>query len=260
VAKDELGLRVDGRLGAMDAEAVSLALRALLRLLGPPPADEGAERPVWALSTLAVGSAIVGVRPGGVITAEATERIRIIIRGIEELASTPGEPPGWQPADLENLLAFNRVIGMTGVAGVAFLPEGRTERQVEITGGLLDNARESLAVASVSIGSVRGRLDRWTERGGHREVGLRDEATGRAVTISYAADLQPLVLEALNHDVVIWGEVRRNAQGYKTSVRATGIEVIEYRPAQPVSQLIGVLGDWTAGEDTETFVDWQRRG
>jgi hypothetical protein len=256
---DELGLRIEGRIGAIDAEAVQVALRALLQLLGTPPVDEDGERPVWALSALEAGSAVVAVRPGGVVTAEATERIRTIIRGIEELDGSPGEPRGWQPVDLENLLAFSRIVGMTGVAGVSFVM-GRGERRVDLTSGLLDHARESLSVASTSIGSVRGHLDRYSGRYGRREVGLRDEATGRAVTVTYPEGLQEAMLDALEQDVVIWGEVRRNAQGFKTSIRAEGVEVLHYAPPEPVTRLAGVLGDWTSGEDAETFVDRQRRG
>jgi hypothetical protein len=244
MANDELGLRIDGRIGVIDAEALLVGLRALLRLLGTPPAEgDSSERSVWALSTLRESSAILAVRPGGVVSAESEERIRVIIDGIEQLDQSAGEPPGWGTADMENLLAFQNIVGMTGVEGVSFLIDGR--RTIPVSAELLDHARSSLSVATTSLGSVSGHLDRYIGRSGHREVGLRDDATGRAVTITYPESLQEQMLAALEHDVVIWGEVRRNSQGRKMSVRAHGVDVIHYGPPEPVRQLVGILGDLT---------------
>ncbi len=82
MATDELGLRIDGRLGSLDAEALLAGLRALLRLLGSPPAEaESSERPVWALTTLREGSAVLAVRPGGVVSSEAVDRMTVVIVG-----------------------------------------------------------------------------------------------------------------------------------------------------------------------------------
>ena len=249
MATDELGLKIDGRLGSLDAVALLAALRALLRLLGSPPAEaESSERPVWALTTLREGSAVLAVRPGGVVSAEALDRMTVVIRGIERLAEVPGEPPGWDASDIDNLLAFQNVVGMAGVEGVSFLLDA--DRSVRVTAELLDNARASLSVAMTSLGSVTGHLYRYIGRsGGRREVGLRDDATGAAVTVTYADELQQKMLAALEHDVVVWGEVRRNAQGRKTSVRAEDVAVVTYGVPEPVRQLVGILGDVAADRD-----------
>jgi hypothetical protein len=102
---------------------------------------------------------------------------------------------------------------------------------------------------------VRGHLDRYSGRRGHREVGLRDDATGRAVTITYSEALQSQMLAALEHDVVIWGEVRRNSQGRKTSVKAHGVDIVHYGVPEPVRQLVGILGDLEAFEAGQTGRD-----
>jgi len=249
VARDELGLKIDGRLGSLDAEALLVGLRALLRLLGAPPAEaESGERPLWALTTLREGSAVLAVRPGGVVSAEAVDRMAVVIRGLEYLAESPGEPSGWDPTDLESLLAFQSVVGMAGVEGVSFLLD--RDRSVPVTAGLLDNARASLSVATTSLGSVAGHLYRYIGRaGGRSEVGLREDATGRAVTITFSDTLQQKMLAALERDVVVWGEVRRNAQGRKTSVRAEDVEVLTYGVPEPIRQLVGVLGAGAAGPE-----------
>jgi hypothetical protein len=259
VSIDELGLRLQGDLRAMDAEALIVALRAILQLLGIPPADDGHARPIWALSTLREGSAIVAVRPGGVVTQEATDRMRVIIRGIEQLDRRAGEPEGWQPADLEHLLSLSRVLGMTGVAGVQLTMDGG-RRRVDLAGGILDHARASLSEGSPSIGSVRGHLDTYSGRGSRPTVGLRDEVTGRAVRIRFPDYLRESMLAALERDVVIWGEVRRNAQGHKTSVVAEGIQVIERGIPEPTEHMVGMFGpEWTDGQDAVEFTHRQRR-
>lgn len=260
MAESELGLKIDGRLGAMDAEAVAIAMRALLRLLGPPPAgEEDGEAPVWALTTLTQGSAVLAVAPGGVVSAEAHERVANIKNGLRQLEQGPGEPAGWNSEDVDNLLEFQRIVGLSGVTGLSFWFSDETP-PVLLAGDLLDNARESLAVARTSLGSVTGKINRWNTARGHREVGLQEASTGRAVTVSYPAEMEPDMLAALGQEVTIWGEVRRSADGRKRSVRAEGLEVISYGLPEPIEHLVGVLGDWTDGVDAVEFVQRQRRG
>jgi hypothetical protein len=257
--EDELGLYLGGSLGAMDARALQSGLSAILTLLGTPPGGAKAEN-IWALSTLHEGSAAVAVRPGGAVTQESVDRFRDIVRGIEQLDQRPGEPEGWSPIDIEHLLELRRITGMAGVESASlWLYESR--RQVDLHGSVLNNAAASLAEASVSLGSVRGHLNVYDGRKKRPTVGLTDEVTGRFVRITLPTEKRVDVIPYIERDVVVWGELRRSAEGRVLSVSAEGIEALERGPAEPVRELRGLLGpDWTGGLDADAFVDEQRRG
>ncbi|MDP9428332.1 MAG: hypothetical protein M3Q47_05380 [Actinomycetota bacterium] len=259
MADDELGLYLGGDLESMDARALSVGLQVLIDLLGTPP-GAGKSETIWSLSRLERGSAAVSVRPGGARTQESVDRFRVIIRGVEQLELAPGEPEGWAPTDLDQLLKLRPVTSMPGVRLAALTLNG-TGRQVDLRAGILDNAAASLAEEYVSIGSVRGHLDRYNGRGPRPTVGLRDELTGRSVTITFPADRRSEVLAHLERDVVVWGEIRRNSEGRPVSVMAEGIEPLERQPAEPIEALRGLFGrDWTSGRNSTTFVQEQRGG
>lgn len=256
---DELGLYLGGNLGSIDAQALNTGMSALLTLLGTPPGGRKIEN-IWALSTLQEGSAAVALRPGGAQTQESVERFRAIVRGIEQLDQRPGEPDGWSPIDIDHLLDLRRINGMAGVES-ASLWLNEPGRRVDLRGALLNNAAASLAEVAVSLGSVRGHLDRYDGRGSKPTVGLKDEATGRSVRISFSPDVRVDVLAYIERDVVVWGELRRNSAGRVLSVSAEGIEELKRQPPEPVRNLRGLFGpDWTGRVDSTTFVDEQRRG
>jgi hypothetical protein len=256
---DELGLYLGGHLGAIDARALQTGLSAILKLLGTPPGGAKAEN-IWALSTLQAGSAAVAVRPGGAVTQESMDRFRDIVRGIEELDQRAGEPDGWSPIDIEHLLRFRDITGMAGVES-ASLWLNEPGRQVDLRGPVLNNAAASIAERTVSIGSIRGHLNVYDGRKKRPALGLTDEVTGRFVRITFPPDKRVDVIPYIEHDVVVWGELRRNAQGRMLSVSAEGIEELVRGPAEPIRNLRGLFGpDWTGGLDTDAFVREQRRG
>jgi hypothetical protein len=259
VVDDELGLYLGGSMGSIDAHALSAGLSAILTLLGTPPGGKKAET-VWALSTLREGSAAVAVRPGEAQTQEWVDRFRTIVAGIEQLDARPGEPEGWSPTDIDHLLDLRRITGMAGVERAALWLNDR-RHEVDLRAGVLDNAAASLAEVSVSLGSVRGHLDRYDGRGPKPTVGLQDEVTGRSVRISFPPDMRAKVLDHIERDVVVWGELRRNAEGRLLSVAAEGIDELKREPVEPIEHLRGLFGpDWTGGQDSVGFQREQRRG
>ncbi|MGY1846880.1 hypothetical protein [Blastococcus sp. SYSU DS1021] len=256
---DELGLYLGGHLGVIDARALQAGLSAILKLLGTPPGGGAAEN-VWALSALQAGSAAVAVRPGGAVTQESTDRFRDIVRGIGQLDRRAGEPDGWSPIDIEHLLELRRITGMAGVES-ASLWLNDPDRQVDLRGPVLNNAAASIAERTISIGSVRGHLNVYDGRKKRPRVALTDEATGRSIRITFPPEKRVDVIPYIERDVMVWGELRRNAEGRVLSVSAEGIEALKRRPAEPVRNLRGLFGpEWTAGLDSDAFVDEQRRG
>lgn len=180
--------------------------------------------------------------------------------GIEQLDQRVGEPDGWDPIDIENLLRLRDITGMAGVES-ATLWLNNPGRKVDLRGPVLNNAAASIAELTVSIGSIRGHLNMYDGRKKRPALGLTDEATGRFVRITFPPEMRVDLIPHLEHDVVVWGELRRNAQGRVLSVAAEGIEELERGPAEPVRNLRGLFGpDWTGGLDTDSFVTIRREG
>ncbi|TYP88442.1 hypothetical protein [Blastococcus xanthinilyticus] len=263
MADDELGLHIKGAVGFIDATALAAGLTALLRLLGDPPAaGEDSAAPVWAVSLLRTGSLDVAVRPGGAVTRESVERLQLVRRGIGSLHERAGAPAGWNQEDLRNLLRIGDIVGLQGVEAVdIIIDRQRPDDWITLSGSVLNHARESLSETEVSFGSVRGRIDRYLSRGNRREVGLTDESSGRPVRVWYPESLQARMVAAIERDVVIWGEVRRNTAGHKTSIRAEDLELVERRPPEPARALVGMFDpDWTDGISNDEWLRLQRGG
>lgn len=157
---------------------------------------------------------------------------------------------------LERLISLGDVTDLPGVDGAELSLSGRGI--VRIDGPVQAHARESLHERRTSIGSVRGRLDRWVDCGRHHEVGLIDEATGRAIQVDVPVELKARVRAALDETVLAWGLVRRNANGDKLRLRLEDFEIVEKAPSTSVDDMIGYLGDWTDGVSSVEWVRAQR--
>jgi hypothetical protein len=175
--------------------------------------------------------------------------------GIDLLVDHAGVPPAWSEKMLRSVITIASVTDLPGVDG-AELAWG-LHAPVRLDGEVLVHAQASLSEKRTSLGSVRGRLFRWLERGTRQEVGLFDEGTGRPVAVDVPPELVERTMRALTRTVLVWGEVRRNQQGDKLRVDMDDFEVIDVEgdPAPSSDEMLGFLGDWTKGVNS---VDWVR--
>ena len=256
--RDEIRLHLEGEEGRIEARALIHGLGSLLKLLDMAAPEN--ERPDWVISLLSEGSADVAIRPAGVVTQEALEGITRVAEGVDALCRDSGIPDGWDQAMVKLLLEVSEVTRYSGVEGASLQWASRSS--VRVDREVRAHAEESVSERRVSLGSVRGRLDRYFHRGNRREIGLVDEAAGTAIAVTFEEDLLERVKAAVEETVIAWGEVRRNERGQKVGLRMEDFEVVraDSAHAAPVEQMVGTLGpDWTNGANSVDWVREQRR-
>ena len=253
---DEMALRLLGDADQMDPRALHRALGALLDLLDGPRGT-GSPRGAFIVSDLRIGSLALAVKPRDADPL-ATFSIERTWTGIDHLGTEVGIPPRWDRSMVVRLVDLCGVTAMRGVEGVDLsLSDGAP---VHLDATIQRHAQQSLAAPRQSLGSVRGRLDRWFGRGPRREAGLVDEVTGQAVSVQVPQHLEERVLDALQQTVRAWGLVERNAAGDKIGLVMEGFEIVEDADAPTVESMVGILGDWTDGQGSVEWVRAQRAG
>lgn len=248
----EFRLHIHGEHGQIDARALERAISALLQLLG----DLDNNR--WVITDLSVGSAKLAVRPARLDGDVLHERFAEIAAGLEDLAAST-TPISWLPSQLDALIALGGVVRFEGADSIDL--EFGAGQPVPITTGMVDEAKRARRSQDVSLGSVRGHVDRYLNRRSRREFGLVDVVTGEVVTVRFAAKFEQLVHHAVDTDVIAWGVVHRDHSGRRRSMELEGLEVMEpgNGPSERVllNDLVGLFGqDWTDGMNS---TDWVRR-
>lgn len=250
----EVRLRIRGEHGTIDVGALHKALGALLELL-----KAGGVGANLVISDLREGSAEVGVRLR-YADVEVEERFARIVSGLGDLG-TQRVRNDWDAAMLESAVDMASALEYTGVSGLEVRGPGLP--YVEVTPTTLETARSALTVSSVSIGSITGRIHRFFDHKSRREFGMIDDLTQMSVKVTFSVDKEPKVLRAVGKTVQAWGELRRNRDGRKVSLKLDDFEVIDAPPRRPLSidDITGVLGDdWTDGEGSVEAVRRQRDG
>ena len=253
---DEMALHVLGDAAHMDPRALQHALGALLDLLDGPRGS-ASPRGEFVVSDLRIASLDCAVRPldADPVALWSLERAST---GIDDLSTTTGVPVGWDQFMVKRVIRLHDVTRMRGVEGVEVVSGGRAPVRVDEV--VRRHAAASLTTHHKSLGSVRGRLDRWLHRGRRREVGLLDEVTGRAISVQVPQHLEGRVLGALQQTVRAWGLVDRNAAGDKIGLVMEDFEVVEDTDGPTVKSMVGFLGDWTDGQGSVEWVRAQRAG
>lgn len=253
---DAMTLHLRGAEGQMDPRALQRGLGWMLDLLDGP---RGAQQPrgSFVVSDLKIGSSIVAVKPRD-SDPVALSSIERAWQGIGHLRESPGIPADWDRRMVEHLVALCGITSLRGVDGAELLRADSTPLHLDAT--VLRHAEQSLAPHRTSLGSVRGRLDRWNERGARREVGLVDEITGRAITVQVPQHLESRVVDALRRTVLAWGLVDRSPVGEKVGLTMEDFEVVADVPHASVENMVGFLGDWTDGQSSVDWVREQRAG
>lgn len=245
IQADEIQVKLEGPLGTIDPRAVAEAILALDKILrhvagdGPPHLE---------LTDLSVGSAKASIRSD-------PQRVKTVRGGIDSLTASPVIPQGWGAESISGLVDLERVSARRGVDEVLL----RTTKVVsKIDEELARHAEASIALSAPALGSVRGTLYRYNNNGGKRVAGMHDYRTGQSVEVLFPGHLVADVRSALDHEVEVWGEVRRDMNDRVRSITITGIETVQSsRAAVTLDDVAGIFGaDWTGGLDP---VEWVRR-
>lgn len=253
---DEMGLRLLGDPDQMDPRALQRALGALLDILERPHGT-GSPRGAFVVSDLRISSLAFAVKPRDADPV-AISHVERTWEGIDRLGVEAGIPPRWDRSMVVRLADLCGVRTMRGVQGVDLSLSDREPIHLDAT--IQRHVQQSLAPPRQSLGSVRGRLDRWFGRGPRREVGLVDEVTGHAISVQVPQHLEERVLDALQRTVRAWGLVDRNPAGDKIRLVMEDFEVAEDADVPAVESMAGILGDWTDGQGSVEWVRAQRAG
>lgn len=249
----EITVEVEGDANRIDARTLLDVARSMLDLL-----ESVGERPnygsVWVPTGLVVGSLCLDLVCS---EPDAADVVDTVMNGISSLDHSVVLPDGFRDRDLRSLVDMARTAHKGGGNGVKVVA-GDTKR--EITDRVAQNAEAARSIKVQSWGSVSGVLDRLILRNNRNEVGLIDDVTKRAVTVRFPERLRDRVVGSMAKRVVGVGRLTRDLSGEKLTLELYELELDEKQPPEPISQLVGVLGDdWTGGLDAVEFVRGNRR-
>lgn len=248
---EAITLKLSGVHDQMDARAVSRSLDSLIKLV-QSVAKPGDSEPVL-LSDLRIGSAVLAVQA-------PPEDAEIITRGLGELREGGVMPSGWNDTSLRAITGIYEASRRAGVDGASLDSSGLITR---IDAALAKNVADASGVETISLGSVRGKLYRYSSKNTY-EASLSDAITGAAVKLKLSAKLAPTAKELIDQNVVAWGALTRHpVDRYPTHLSVKGIKALEPKPSlpRPVHEGRGILGpDWTGGLGAVEWVRAMRNG
>ena len=243
-----LRLHVKGNLAEMDARAVARALTDTLNLL---KAIQGTED-IYTIDHLQESSTIVDIgAPAGIVD--------IVERGMVSLENEPIIPSGWNSDAIE---ALTRIYKSSSGAGIAGISLGTPLAPIAITLHMVTNSTEALAKQPQSLGSVTGRLYRYSHRRGALRAGIEDLRTGRTVSVEVDQANAGVLIEHLEEVVTIWGTLKRDPGTNEIQhVKLNGIRVAPVSSVSPPAATHrGILGsDWMRRRSAVELVREQRR-
>ena len=239
-------LTLNGDIGKIDARGLSDALNALIRMV-QSVAEPGEDTPIL-LSDLRVGSAKTAV-----LTRD--EHVDTLLTGLTHLQHENTLPSGWNDTTLEAVSSINKASAREGISSASLMID---DLLIEIDAYLAENARTAVTTHLQSLGSVSGRLFRYSSRS-TPEASLESDSDGRSVKLKLSNNLAPEVRSLLDRHVRVWGVLSRSAADNRVvEVRVRGIAIEDAKPPlpRPIHEGRGILGrDWTGGLDSVSWVN-----
>lgn len=236
---DRVRLTLDGARGEIGARGLQDALSHLLVLVRDAGGVLGLPAGEWTVSRLELGSVLIELENPAAVGVPV-----MIDHGVQFLEAEPARPSLWTLAMLKSTRALGRLTGKFGIHQVR-LAAGAEDRI--LGGAVAANADKALTTRHTALGTVCGRLDRWSTRSGRRDLGMLVDG-GETLALTYPDDLEQAVLSMLNHHVEAWGMIERNAAGQRIRLALEGLAE-EAPRGRPVSV------EEVSGLYTELFPD-----
>lgn len=252
MSDQEITVSLEGTDGTIDPLALADAIQALDKIVRSLVGESEA---VLVLSDLRIGSAHLGVRTDG-------HRAELLTEGLGALRNGVALPVGWNFDTLDGLVELQHVQSRRGVQDILIEIGNSIERIDRELVGLAESTLllQTSGAGSVSLGSVRGTLYRYTNDSSRRTAALRDYRTGQAIEIRFRAHMAQTLKLLLDHEVEAWGELHRDKYDRIIRLKLEGMEAIPGpHPQATLDEVAGILGrDWTSGMDPADWVRHQR--
>lgn len=239
-------LTLDGAPGEIAARGLQSALAHLMVLVRDAGKVLSVAAGDWTISRLELGSVLVEVENPAAVGVPA-----VLDRGLSELSERAARPEGWTLSMLRAGRDLGRLSGHFGIHQVRL----NVGREWLVGGAIAANADLALQAKHQALGTVRGHLDKWSKRGGHRDLGMILN-TGEPLAVTYPNEIAATVLSLLDHEVVAWGMVERNAAGQRIRLRLEGLEGAVSRGREvPVHEVAGLYTDLFPGLTVADIID-----
>ncbi len=243
-------LTLDGAAGEIAAKGLQNALAHLMVLLRDAGQILGIAAGNWTISRLELGSVIIELENPAAVGVPA-----VIDRGLAELSEHAARPEGWTLAMLRSARELGRLAGHFGIHQVRI----DAGRERAISGTIAANADSALMAKHQALGSVRGHLDKWSKRNGHRDLGMILE-TGEPLAVTYSDEIAATVLGLLDREVEAWGLIERNAAGQRIRLKLEGLQESTPRGrAVPIHEVAGLYAELFPGLTVADIIDEVRR-
>ena len=263
----ELGIRLRGSVGDLDAQRVLRDLNHLVTLLGLledaqlRKDRQPASRSTWGFSALGLGSVdavIAALEPRGGASFEVLDHLpELFVAGFADVESAARVPEGWSTHALREAELATRRLGTDAARAMVLtlLVDGQQQRTVEVTHRASTNARTAMKARFNSLGSVIGTLDSVSVHR-RKRAGLWTTRGGRRVEVAFEAEQLDDVASLLGQHIEVWGRLSRNADDQVLSVQARRFERLR-RPEEGrrLSELRGIAPNLTGGVRVDQYLE-----
>ena len=259
-----INLRIEGQDEALNPTTFINAVRyfwGMLRDLDSAVSQGQSGSVSWEIEALSKNSpALITFRGRSISDAESLDQIeQTCMNGLVQLSK--GERlPHYSDSAIRNALRLARLHNQKRRDGLKLIQISSDNQQIEL-GPHTVKGIESLTNATYeSIGSVVGNLDSISVHRGN-EFRVWEELEVRAVTCRFPPDLLELAKQSLGSRVLVYGDVKSNSSGQRTSVIVHGIELYPGDFDLPtIEQLSGIIDDFTNGLSLGDYIEEIRRG
>lgn len=242
--------------GYLSVDIFQQALNHFVRLL--PPTDDQGERINWLVTNLEIGSALLEFQPDTEYRA-ASDLVDSVLHRLRALESSelllPDDlPPKWfiDTARKISSLAINHELETRVSAGSSAVYI--TERTLERADELLKND------GWYELGSIEGDLDGVNVHDSLQATLYPLLRGSKRVKCFFERDLLDQIKEALEHRVVVTGNIKYSADGVQSWIDVQRIEIMPADDDLPsIEEVAGIGADLFGPLSSEDYVRELRR-
>ncbi len=238
--REEIALRLDGAL--ITPEEFRKAVGAFVDLLLQISEDiaQGGKKPVWSMS-VRKGSSIFVARPvpDTETKRSAKETIKSFRSGIAQLDRGMRNVPHFSNKALQAASTLASLRARQGISVIEITsPSGKP---VPVREKIVDVVSRTIGVQKQEYGSIEGKLQTISERGGFQFV-VWDALADRPINCFIPENKFQEAYAAFRKRVSVSGMVQHDRDGKPTSIKVDSIRVFrELSELPPIEHYIGIL-------------------